>query len=191
MMTMPIGCVFAPRETGHKQQNETGAFVIVKYLISARAKMEKSDELLAEQDSDPYLGDLDNQCTWKNFCGLTLDEAQLRSREHSERYREEFMAMCGKAFAYSYPVLASYVGGTELVPSECRDDREEWILPQGLKHHFSGWHEPHVRHLRREVLRLCEFVRGNLVFYPDSQDEQEEIDEQWEALKVHPAKKDS
>lgn len=72
-----------------------------------------------------------------------------------------------------------------------RDDRETWILPHGFIYQFSGWNEPYIRHLRKDVLQLCEFVRNNLVLFADSQDEQKEIDEQWEALEVHLAKNGS
>ena len=153
--------------------------------------MEKRSELPTEQDFDPYGGDLDAQCAWKKFGGLTLDEAHVKFREHPECYREELMAMGGKAFSYYFPVIDSYIRETELLPEGVRDDRETWIIPHGLIYQFSGWNEPYVRHLRKDVLRLCVFVRSNLVLFADSQDEEKEIDEQWEALEVHLGKKDS
>ncbi|MEM7560221.1 MAG: hypothetical protein AAF394_13970 [Planctomycetota bacterium] len=115
----------------------------------------------------------------------------MKFREHPDYYREQFMAMGGKAFAYYFPVIDSYIRETELLREGVRDDRETSIIPRELKRQFSGWNEPYVRHLRKDVQQLSEFVRSNLVLFTDSQGEQKEIDEQWEALEVHLAKKDS
>ncbi len=62
--------------------------------------MGKTNGLPTERDFDPYGGELDAQCAWKNFGGPTLDEAHAKFREHPECYREKLMAMGGKAFAY-------------------------------------------------------------------------------------------
>jgi hypothetical protein len=56
-------------------------------------------KLPTETDFDPYQGDLDAQCAWKNFGGLTLGEAFVKFEESPETYQEDFMFMGGKAFA--------------------------------------------------------------------------------------------
>jgi len=141
--------------------------------------------LPTEQHFDPYDGDLDAQYAWKNFGGLTLDEAKAKFRLHPEFYQEDFMSMGGKAFAYYYPVIETYLRETPLVAPEDRDDRETWILPQCIKHQFQGWNEPYVRHLKQDVLDLCRFVRGNLRLFGSEAEELKRIDEQWKALVLH------
>lgn len=44
--------------------------------------------LPSERDFDPYGGDLDAQCAWRNFGGLTLEEAIRRFRERPEIYKK-------------------------------------------------------------------------------------------------------
>ncbi|MBL8820867.1 MAG: hypothetical protein JNL96_20010 [Planctomycetaceae bacterium] len=76
-----------------------------------RERTEKTPEipLPTEADFDPYGGDLDAQCAWRNFGGLTLDEATNKFRERPEIYQEDFMFMGGKAFAFYFPVVEAYL----------------------------------------------------------------------------------
>lgn len=147
--------------------------------------MDDSTQLPTEQHFDPYDGDLDAQWAWKNFGGLTLEEAKVKYRQRPDLYYEDFMAMGGKAFAYYYPVIDSYLRETPLVPPEYRDDRESWILPQCIKNQFRGWNYPHVRHLKADVRNLCQFVRENLTLFASEASELAKIDEQWAALQLH------
>jgi hypothetical protein len=147
--------------------------------------MNDSSRLPTEQHFDPYGGDLDAQWAWKNFGGLTLEEAKVKFRQIPEHYYEDFMFMGGKAFAYYYPVIDSYLRETPTLPPEDRDDRQAWILPQCIKEQFQGWNYPYVRHLTRDVLDLCRFVRENLTLFGSDPQELEAIDEQWAALERH------
>ncbi len=72
------------------------------------------------------------------------------------------MFMGGKAFAYYYPVIASYLRETPLLPLEDRGDREAWSLPQCIKYQFEEPNYTYVRRLKRDVLDLCHFVRKYL-----------------------------
>ena len=151
-------------------------------------KVNAMDDLTAlptEKHFDPYDGDLDAQWAWKNFGGLTLDQAKAKFQQHPEVYQEDFMHMGGKAFAYYYPVIDEYLRETPLVAPEDRTDREAWILPQCIKNQFQGWNYPYVRHLEGRVLYLCRFVRENLHLFGSEAEELQQIDEQWRALQRH------
>lgn len=147
--------------------------------------MDSAAILPTEQHFDPYGGDLDAQCAWRNFGGLTIEEAMVKFCEHPEIYQHDFMFMGGKAFAYYYPVIDSYLRETPLLPPEDRGDRETWILPKCIKNQFQGWNYPHVRHLKGSVLHLCDFVRKNLTLFGSDAAELNKIDEQWASLQKH------
>jgi len=115
-----------------------------------------------------------------------MDSAPLLpTEEHPEIYQEDFMFMGGKAFASYYSVIDSYLHETPWLPTEDRDDREAWILPQCIKNQVQGWNYPHVRHLKGPVLELCAFVRKNLRRFGSEATELDKIDEQWGALQKH------
>ncbi|MGN6547170.1 MAG: hypothetical protein ACTHK7_19110 [Aureliella sp.] len=147
--------------------------------------MDDSAKLPTERHFDPYEGDLDAQWAWKNFGGLTLDEAKAKFWERPEVYYEAFMFMGGKAFAFYYPLIDSYLRETPLLAPEDRDDRQAWILAQCIKHQFDGWNYPYVRHLKGKVIELCRFVRQNLSLFGADPEELNQIDEQWASLQTH------
>lgn len=45
-------------------------------------------KLPKERDFDPYGGGLDEQCAWRNFGGLTLDEAYHKFESAPEVYQD-------------------------------------------------------------------------------------------------------
>ena len=62
----------------------------------------------------------------------------LPTEEHPEIYQEDFMFMGGKAFAYYYSVIDSYLRETPWLPTEDRDDREAWILRNASRINFKA-----------------------------------------------------
>jgi hypothetical protein len=66
--------------------------------------------LPTERDFDPWHGNLDAQCAWRHFGGLTLDQAHARFRENPLGYQEDFMFMGPVAFAFYFPVIEDYPG---------------------------------------------------------------------------------
>ena len=142
-----------------------------------------STELPNETDFDPYHGDLDAQCAWRNFGGLSLDEAFKRFEECPETYQEDFMFMGGKAFAFYFPVIDRFLRKTIELPEAQRGDRQSWILPQCIKNQVEGREFRHVLYLREPVLGLCDFMLNNIALFADDWTDLKEIEEQWHQLK--------
>jgi hypothetical protein len=82
--------------------------------------MTENSSLPTEQDFDPWGGDLDAQCAWRNFGGLAIDRAKAKFRENPLLYQEDFMFMGTKAFAYYFPVIEEYL---RTIPDGIRDER--------------------------------------------------------------------
>lgn len=147
--------------------------------MADRDAANEQHSLPTERDFDPLDGDLDAQHAWRNFGGLTLEEAITKFREAPENHQEDFMFMGGRAFAYYFPVVErflredlAYVG----------DDREAWILAHGILTQFSGPSLPDVIHLAPRVLGLADFVLANIRRFGDS-DDQQRIQVAWRQLK--------
>jgi hypothetical protein len=137
--------------------------------------------LPTERDFVPHDEDLDAQCAWQNFGGLTLDEANRKFREAPESYQEDFMFMGGKAFAFYYPVIDGFLRETPEIPEDERYDRRAWILAHCIANQFERSTLPHVRHLKNEILDLAGFVRRNIALFGESGDELD-VDVAWEQL---------
>ena len=142
----------------------------------------------SERDFDPYKGDLDAQCAWRNFGGLSLVEAIEKFRSHPEAHQEDFMHMGGKAFSYYFPVLDAFLRETVDLPEEDIDDRQSWIIPQCIMHQFEGKNLPYVRSRKFEALELCNFMLDNIETFEGDWDPPGEIKTKWEELKSHLSK---
>ena len=139
--------------------------------------------LPTESEFDPYLCDLDAQHAWKNFGGLTVDQACAKFDEAPESYQEDFMFMGGKAFAFYYPVIDSFLRKSTELSKDDLDDRQSWILPQCIKSQFQGPRNEHVRHLKDSVLELCGFMIENVKLFADDWRDVTEIEREWQELK--------
>jgi hypothetical protein len=139
--------------------------------------------LPTEQDFDPFGGGLDEQVAWRNFGGLTLEQANKKYRENPDAYQEDFMFMGGKAFAFYFPVIESYLRETSAYTEY--DDRNAWILACGIQLQFTGNTLPDVRHLASRVLDLAEFVQSNIGHFAIEHEEQQRILSAWQELKDH------
>jgi hypothetical protein len=140
--------------------------------------------LPTEHDFDPYGGDLDAQCAWKDFGGLTLDEARRKFEENPDYYQEAFAFMGGKAFAYYYPVIDGYLRETSPAADNCGDDRQVWILAYCIGSQFQVNTMPYVRPLKQQVLDLAAFVLQNLDRFAEDTHEQRRIDAAWRELEA-------
>ncbi|MCA9013586.1 MAG: hypothetical protein KDB01_27735 [Planctomycetaceae bacterium] len=142
-----------------------------------------SFSLPTELDFDPFQCDLDAQRAWRNFGGLTLDEAHAKFEECPESYQEDFMFMGGMAFAFYYPVIERFLRKTIAIPADLRGDRQSWILPQCIKNQFEGPGNVDVRQLRDSVLELCAFMIENVGLFADDWNDVAEIENQWRDLR--------
>ena len=141
-------------------------------------------DLPTERDFDPYGGDLDAQYAWRNFGGLTLEEANKRFRENPEVYQEDFMFMGGTAFGFYFPVIDGFLRDTSDKFED--DDRQAWILAHCIMNQFQGEVVPEVRRLVPGVLELAEFVLTHIrLFAPSDTEEQHRIAGAWLELKDH------
>ncbi|MGO8750670.1 MAG: hypothetical protein ACLQNE_32370 [Thermoguttaceae bacterium] len=147
-------------------------------------RQSEDPSLPTEVDFDPYGGDLDAQCAWRNFGGLTLDEATRKFRERPEIYQEDFMFMGGRAFAFYFPVIESYLRDVQ-GENDDDDDHESWILACGIKNQFNAETAHHVLHLAPRVMALSQYVRNNIARYGYDADEQRRIADAWLELENH------
>lgn len=133
-----------------------------------------------EHDFDPGGNGLDEQSAWRNFGGLTLEEANKRFRECPEAYQEDFMFMGGRAFAFYFPVIDSFLRETTALDGD--DDRQSYILAHCIKLQFAGDIDPMVRKLAPRILDLSTFVQSNLGLFARDEDDQRLISEAWKEL---------
>jgi hypothetical protein len=129
-----------------------------------------SESLPTESDFLEDHGCLDAQCAWKNFGGLTLDQAYERFCDNPLHYQEDFMFMGEPAFTFYFPVLDRYV--REGIRDR-DEDRFEYlsILRDVIWFHFAQSFDEEVvqervrrrdladeGRLRSQVVNLCEYI---------------------------------
>lgn len=112
--------------------------------------------LPAEKDFDPYQGCLDAQCAWKNFGGLSVEEAYSRFCENPLCYQEDFMFMGWKAFVYYFPVIEKFLN--EIEPEDETDDCEAWILGCGIESQVKEHKKRINEDMATKLKSLCDSV---------------------------------
>jgi hypothetical protein len=142
--------------------------------------MKRDGSLPAKSDFDRWGGDLDAQCAWKNFGGLTLEQAKARFRGCPSTYQEDFMFMGGNAFAYYFPVIEDYL--REVTDSETDDDHEAWILAHCIQNQFERDDLRQVRRLSARVLDLAEYVHTNIHLFGADDKQRRRVAQAWTEL---------
>lgn len=142
-------------------------------------------QLPTERDFDPYGGCLDAQVAWRNFGGLSLEEAYEKFASGPFVYQEDFMFMGPKAFAFYFPVINRYLCEAVELPAEERDDRQAKLLAGCIQYQFEEMNARHLSHLKEAVLDLCEFVLGHLEYYVDARSNPAQIERFWKQLRDH------
>ena len=143
------------------------------------------DYLPIERDFDPHGCGLDEQCAWRNFGGLTLDEACKKFETAPGIFQEDFMFMGSKAFAFYYPVIDRFLRNTITLTDAERGDRQSWILPQCILAQFDEANRESVVRLKASVLALCKFMLENIDCFKDDWEVPSEIEMQWRSLQLH------
>jgi hypothetical protein len=122
---------------------------------------------------------LDEMHAWRNFGGLTLDEARAKFREDPDIYQEDFMWMGGRAFAFYFPVIEEHLLNAPEVNEG--DDHEAWILACGIRSQLDSYPRD-VKHLAPRVLELAEFIAKNLSRFGSGYGERTGVARTWNEL---------
>lgn len=125
--------------------------------------------------------DLDGFSAWRNFGGMTVDEAYRKFCENSLCYQEDFMWMGDAAFVFYFPVLDRYIREKE---PEDKFDCVTHILGHCIGMHISEKH-PLVRPIYDQIVKLCDYVLTGLKNVADDDNRShsvKEIQTVWEAL---------
>ena len=134
-----------------------------------------------EQD---FSGCPDGVDAWKNFGGLTIDQASAKFDEAPSVYQEDFMFMGPVAFAFYFPVVDRFLRETANLSEEERDDgRESWILSRCIRTHFKEKNRHILKDVVGPVLELCTFMESNIDLFIEDWDPPSENLRSWRALR--------
>ena len=111
-----------------------------------------------EADFDPFGSDLDAQSAWRNFGGLSLQDAYTKFCENPEVYQEDFMFMGSRAFHYYFPVVDEYLRSARA--SEAYNDCQA-VLGSCIAAQFDWKGAQVTATLRGRISDLCDFILGN------------------------------
>ena len=137
--------------------------------------------------------DADGFAAWKNFGGLTIEEAYAKFSASAEVLQEDFMWMGDRAFAFYFPVLDRYVREVE---AERAFDDQAWVLAHCIAAHVAQGSSEADRaatpagpaaHLENQLASLCDFVLDGLGRAPERADRSRPVHEvasAWNALRA-------
>jgi hypothetical protein len=127
------------------------------------------------------------ETAWKNFGGLSLEQAYGKFMESPDCRQEDFMWMFPKAFEYYFPVLDRYLRTVSEEEEESGGDGwEVWIIGCGINLQLGRLSKSHPqRYLLAEISVLSHFVKENLSLYFSAEEEQIRTKEVW--LKIDQA----
>jgi len=138
--------------------------------------------LPSERDFDPHAGDLDAQCAWKNFGGLSIKQAYKLFITRPEVYQEDFMFMGIRAFTYYFPVIDYYLRVTERDPEDF-GDCEASILGSCVALQFSPEGIAIPIGFLEESERLADFVLSQADRYSATKGDRRRILREWNRAK--------
>jgi len=142
-------------------------------------------ELPNERDFDPWVGNLDAQSAWREFGGLSIDQAYSKFIENPLHYQERFMFMGGRAFVYYFPVLDRYLrdfrprGGDFPMP-----DSDAACIAGSFTMHLLSPVAPAVIGILDKISSLTAYVREHIQRLAEDPDEQERIDSYWQIVQT-------
>src|SRR5688572_18428127 len=118
--------------------------------------MSNSQQLPFEREFDPTGDDLDAQDAWRHFGGLTTEETLALFRENPIYYQEDFMFMGGRAFAFYFPVLDTFL--REFRWSEPEDDSQAGIIGSCVAAQFRWPTASHLGPIHPAIRSLADYV---------------------------------
>ena len=134
----------------------------------------------------PSCSVLDAQYAWKQFGGLSLDQAYERFCDRPDIHQEDFMFMGAPAFVYYFPVIERYL---YTVHNEDEfHDVQAWILGRAITLRIEHSPELEENDLRKNteliarVDALVQHVLSNLAQYAVTAEERERIKSAWVEL---------
>lgn len=136
----------------------------------------RPEALPSQADFDPWDGDLDAQSAWREFGGLTIEEAYAKFWEAPDVYQEDFMSMGTRAFHYYFPVVDEYLRSVK--SSGESDDCCAPILGYcvAAQCHPQANLSPALRNM---ISELCEFVLSSLARYAWVKEDEERTRTSW------------
>ncbi len=151
--------------------------------MSKRSRKLITERLPTKSDFVTHPGDLDQNCAWEHFGGLTLDEAKMRFAENPLHYQEDFMFMGTNAFLYYFPVLDDYLRSAP--DEENDDDWESWIIAQCIRAQFDRTTIDRLKRTVPQIVELAGFVRDNIRRFGCDHAEQQRVADAWTDLVRH------
>jgi hypothetical protein len=141
-----------------------------------------SAPLPTERDFDPHIGDLDAQCAWKNFGGLSLKQAFELFITRPEIYQEDFMFMGCRAFDYYFPVVDRYLRETQR-NEEDFGDCEASILGSCIVAQCRWEGSVLPDRLLTELDELIDFIMNNVDRYAATKGDRRRILRKWSSAR--------
>ena len=129
----------------------------------------------------PDEGDLDADHAWKNFGGLSLDQAYVKFCQRPDIYQEDFMFMGPRAFQYYFPVVEQYL--EEAKTEDEFEDCEAWILAKAIESKIDTAELSLSREFRDRLTELCRYVQANVERYSLEKKERDRIEGAWQKLR--------
>ncbi len=151
--------------------------------MSKRSRKLIVERLPTKSDFVSHPEDLDQNCAWEHFGGLTLDEAKARFAQNALYYQEDFMFMGTNAFLYYFPVLDNYLRSAP--DEENDDDWESWIIAQCIRVQFDSTTIDRLRRTVPPIVELAGFVRDNIRRFGCDHTEQQRVADAWTDLVHH------
>ena len=140
-----------------------------------------------QKDFDPYEECLDAQCAWKNFGGLSIEEAYAKFCENPSYYQEDFMLMDWKGFVYYLSVIERFLKEAE--PEDEYDDCEAWILGCAVESQVEEHKKKIAEDMDNRLKSLCDSVLARFERMSIGEKDKKRILKQWPKTRKEPERK--
>jgi len=128
-------------------------------------------------DAKDFGGCLDGLHAWRQFGGLSLEEAYSKFVDCPEVHQEEFMWMRHPAFEYYFPVIDRYL--REVTNTDDYDDAQAAILGRVMMAYLNDKEFPHSVEMLESISDLSSFVQSSLDSFTSDPDDQVHITKTW------------